>query len=60
MLPTSPPVALTPAEANERHRMRETYVLVARLPDGLLALVRRSTLYDGTLPEDNRTKPYEP
>ncbi len=53
-------VALTPAEANERHRMRETYVLAARLPDGLLALVRRSTLYDRNLPEDNRTKPYEP
>jgi hypothetical protein len=53
-------VALTPAEANERHRMRESYVLAARLPDGLLALVRRSTLYDGNSPEDSRTKPYEP
>jgi hypothetical protein len=40
--------------------MQEAYVLAARLPDGVLALIRRSTLYDRNLPEDRRMKPYEP
>jgi hypothetical protein len=53
-------VALTPAEAEERHRMRETYVLAARLPDGLLALVRHSTMYDRNSPDDRKWEPDEP
>jgi hypothetical protein len=53
-------VALTPVEADERHRMRETYVLAARLPDGLLALVRYSTLYDRNSPDDRKKVRDEP
>jgi hypothetical protein len=32
-------IELTPEQAKERHLLRETYVLAARLPDGLLSLV---------------------
>jgi hypothetical protein len=39
-------VALTAAEAEERHREGETYVLAARLPDGLLLLVSPRSVYD--------------
>lgn len=53
-------VALTRDETEERHRMQETYVLAARVPDGLLAVIRRSTLYDRHSPKDDRTDPYEP
>ena len=53
-------VALTPAEAEERHRMRETYVLAARPPDGVLATIWYSTLYDRHSPEAPQTKPDKP
>jgi hypothetical protein len=45
-------VALTPEEAEERHRERERYVLAARLSDGHLALIIRSTIYDRHTPGD--------
>ena len=43
-------VALTPAQAEERHRLREAYVLAARLPDGFLVLIARTTIWDPRSP----------
>jgi hypothetical protein len=54
-------VALTPEQAEERHRALERYDLVARLPDGLLVLVALSTSWDPNRPQDYRpAEPEEP
>jgi len=54
--------ALTPEEAEERHRMREAYVLAARLPDDLLVLIRRTTSWDRHAPQQFplQRRPSEP
>jgi hypothetical protein len=53
---------LTPEEAEERHRMREAYVLAARLPDDLLVLIRRTTSWDRHSPQQSEfpNNPSEP
>jgi hypothetical protein len=43
-------VPLTPQEAEERHRELESYILAARLPHGLLLVIRRSTGWDRNEP----------
>jgi len=54
-------VALTPEQAEQRHRALERYELVARLPDGLLVVVGRSTPWDRNRPQDcGVAKPEEP
>ena len=50
-------VALTPEQAGQRHREREAYVLAARLDDGLLALIHRSTIYDQHSPHMGEIRP---
>ena len=41
---------LTPTEAEERHREYEEYLLAARLPDGILAIIDRVTGWDRLKP----------
>ena len=41
---------LTVAEAEERHRGSETYLLAARLPDGFLMTIDRDTNWDRLKP----------
>jgi len=53
-------VALSPEEAGQRHHEREAYVLAARLDDGLLALIRRSTIYDQRSPDKGEIRPRPP
>jgi len=45
-------VLLAPEEAEERHRALESYVLAARLTDGLLVLIEHTTAWDRHLPDE--------
>lgn len=53
---------LTRQEAEERHRESEDYVLMARLPDGLIIMIRRSTTWDRNAPKGSiySTRPSVP
>jgi len=46
-------IALSSTEAEERHRLLESYVLAARLADGVLLLVRRSAIWDRHSPQES-------
>jgi hypothetical protein len=55
-------VALTPQQAEERHRALESYELLARLPDGLLVSVAPRSSWDRNRPQGRRhpDEPEEP
>ena len=50
-------VALTAAEAEERHRTNQVYVLAARLPDNILMSVNHSLSIDFMYPDPERSLP---